>query len=80
MVHFKYGITKDQYKELVEKFPVCASCHEDFGSYGPTVDHSHETGAIRALLCTDCNSGLGRFKDNRERLVLAIAYLDKYDK
>jgi hypothetical protein len=40
------------------------------------VDHSHETGKARGLLCADCNSGLGFFKDDRERMRRGIAYLD----
>jgi hypothetical protein len=41
-------------------------------------DHDHETGMGRAWLCDSCNTGLGRFKDNRELLEKAIKYLESY--
>jgi hypothetical protein len=57
----------------------CAICgvHE---AYAPrkrlAVDHDHRTGAIRGLLCGNCNVGLGQFKDSPELLAAAIRYLE----
>lgn len=42
------------------------------------VDHDHRTGKIRALLCHDCNSGLGKFYDSPDLLTKAAIYLMDY--
>lgn len=50
----------------------CTICSEQIGL---VVDHDHSTGLIRGLLCTNCNTGLGMFKDNIKILEAAIKYL-----
>jgi len=41
------------------------------------VDHDHITGALRGLLCSACNTGLGFFRDHPELLKRAIEYLNQ---
>lgn len=43
------------------------------------VDHCHITGKIRGLLCHNCNAGIGHFKDSKERLLLAIRYIEDHE-
>ena len=70
----RYGLTQVQYDILMlTQCGKCAICTEVMEpSY---VDHDHETGRIRGLLCRHCNTGLGCFKDNPELLVTAGEYL-----
>lgn len=42
------------------------------------VDHNHATGAVRALLCNHCNTGLGMFLENPSILQAAIEYLQRF--
>lgn len=53
----------------------CAICRQPFKTT-PYIDHDHETLAIRGLLCSRCNTGLGMFKDSIRRLAGAIVYLE----
>lgn len=73
----KYGISLEEYEALLESQDgVCAICRkEDTSRYH--VDHDHETGEVRGLLCGDCNKGLGMFKDNPDALQSAIDYLKR---
>ena len=74
-----YGITPEQYSELLEKQKhKCAACHttEPGGKHNIfVVDHSHATGKVRGLLCKDCNIALGLLKDNTDTIANLIRYL-----
>ena len=74
----KYGITREQYEDMYEQQEgCCAICsqHESTFTRALAVDHCHQTGKVRGLLCVNCNVGLGNFKDSEEFLTAAIAYL-----
>ena len=80
----KYGITPEIYSSMLEeqnhKCKICGSndMSENKGNK-LHVDHCHETGLVRGLLCAKCNTGLGAFKDDRNLLYEAILYLKYYD-
>ncbi len=40
------------------------------------IDHCHDTGVVRGLLCFNCNGGLGQFKDNLTNMRNAVKYLE----
>jgi len=75
----KYGITPEQYEEMLfRQNGVCAIC-SNVSSDGRRlhVDHCHQTKRVRGLLCHDCNRGLGMFKDKLNYLQSAVDYLTK---
>jgi hypothetical protein len=75
----EYGLTHDQYLALLEaQDGTCAICGNDSQQRALAVDHDHETGAIRGLLCDRCNPMLGYARDNTEVLQAAIEYLKQY--
>lgn len=64
------------YEQILEKQGGrCAICGKEASGNRFAIDHSHETGEIRGLLCYQCNTGLGSFRDDSELLRKAIAYL-----
>ena len=75
----KYGLTRKQYEQmLVDQRHGCAICASpDPGGRGEFhVDHDHVTRRVRGLLCTNCNSMLGRAKDSPSVLRHAADYLE----
>lgn len=72
----RYGLTVEQIEEMATTG--CAICHTtDWrGRHGkPNVDHCHATGRVRGILCSECNYGLGKFRDDPALLQSAIDYL-----
>ena len=71
-----FGITLTDYNELLTKQNhVCALCGKRPKKKRLSVDHCHKTGKVRGLLCGNCNTAIGLFKDNPIVLEKAIAYL-----
>ena len=75
----KYGISLDEYNEILasQNNECCICGTNDPGGPGSTftVDHNHKTEEVRGLLCSNCNRGLGFFKDNPDHLFAATKYL-----
>lgn len=81
-----YGVTKEWYEEtLAAQGGVCAICEEvdiDRSTGLPrslSVDHNHATGAIRGLLCFQCNSALGKMREDRRLIHRMADYIDKWE-
>ncbi len=75
---YLYGLEPGQFDAmLAAQGGGCAICHEPASSDGRGlhVDHDHETGRVRGLLCNSCNHGLGKFRDDPALLRAAIKYL-----
>ncbi len=73
----KYGLTLDQYYSLEESQGWCCYlCKEEAKL---TIDHCHQTGRVRRLLCRQCNAGVGMFKDNPQTMRNAAIYMEKYN-
>lgn len=81
----RFGLTLDDYFKMHDaQQGVCASCGrpETDRRNGKirwlAVDHCHSTGAIRGLLCGNCNNGIGRFRDDPDLLRKAADYLERH--
>ncbi len=73
-------LTADEYNAMLEaQGGVCAICKKKPKAGRLAVDHVHGTDKVRGLLCNLCNSALGLFKDDPDRLKVAIEYLRKGD-
>lgn len=72
-----YGITYEDYQALLERQGgVCAICGKPpKDGRILDVDHSHNEGHVRGLLCSPCNVGIGHFEDKPQLLQAAIKYL-----
>lgn len=78
----KYGMDRAAFDDLLAgqggACALCASTQKGFNSgVGLHIDHCHETGRVRGLLCGDCNTALGRFGDNPALLRRAAEYLER---
>jgi hypothetical protein len=77
----RYGISLDEYDAMFdEQNGKCAICNteEPGGKYKHfAVDHCHETGKVRGLLCGNCNTGIGLLGDNINNFSAAILYLER---
>ena len=80
-ISYTFGMTLFEYNELfVKQEGCCGICkqHQTTFERRLAVDHCHETGKIRGLLCMKCNQGIGQLKDSIEVLSNAIEYLKEF--
>jgi DNA-directed RNA polymerase subunit RPC12/RpoP len=72
----KYGIEIDDYLKLYKKQKgKCAICQAKYPVLH--IDHDHDTKAIRGLLCSNCNTGIGLLQEKTSILASAIQYIEK---
>jgi len=84
--HF-YGISVEDYNlKLSTQGDVCDSCGKPETSrrrngelFALSVDHNHDTGEIRGLLCFACNCSLGKLRDNLETIQKLYNYRKKFE-
>lgn len=79
----KFGITLEDYEQMVvDQDGKCAICRTDApgGAGAWHIDHNHDTGVVRGLLCFNCNSGIGKLNDDPILLLAAVAYLTREQK
>lgn len=82
-----YGLSLEQYDDMLKlqdrKCAICQITYENSLNRDEKqfhVDHNHETGVVRGLLCSLCNKGLGTFGDRSDLLQNAIVYLSLHSK
>jgi hypothetical protein len=83
-LQYKYGLTPDAYRALLtQQGAGCAICGltlsqqwKEGWNHPLEVDHDHETGRVRGLLCSSCNVSLGRFKHDPVLIRRAAEYLE----
>ena len=84
----RYDMTWDMWLDMLAdqhgKCPICKDeldldpeCHRS--KRAPVVDHDHDTGRVRAILCADCNRALGLFKDNPDICWAAARYVIEHN-
>lgn len=81
-----YNLSVDDYNEMmIAQNNVCKICKQEETqknakgtNWSLSVDHCHSTGKVRALLCSKCNVGLSKFRENITYLENAINYLKEF--
>lgn len=81
----RYGVTPDEYQLMLaaqdSKCSLCGFVPPPGGVKAASrlhVDHDHETGRVRSLLCNGCNRGLGYLQDSPELLRAAADYIERH--
>jgi hypothetical protein len=78
----EYGLTIEDYDALLEKQGgACAVCQAPTGAQARRlhIDHDHETGKVRGLLCGPCNSALGLLREDPHILARMTSYILEHE-
>ena len=79
---WRYGISLEQWDQMyLEQEGKCAACgiHQSEIDKVFCVDHNHETGEVRSLLCNPCNSTVGFAKESSDRLRACADYMETFN-
>lgn len=85
----RFGLTVEDYDAMLEKCAgKCSICRQPETAYTArggsarrlAIDHNHQTGQIRGLLCFRCNSAIGKIDENLDLLDAMRAYLVSYER
>lgn len=74
----KYKITREDF-DRIKGDRLCEICGGDNGGRTLMLDHCHDTGQIRGMLCRGCNHALGHFRDDLELMSKADFYLEAHE-
>lgn len=75
-----YGLSLERYNEMkVEQNGCCRICLTPISGKNCHVDHCHQTGKVRALLCGRCNPGIAMFDESPAILLRAVEYLREFN-
>ncbi len=75
----EYGISIDEYRQMhAAQSGVCSICQSVCFSGTLSVDHDHETGKVRGLLCRKCNTAIGMLGDDIKLVQRAVNYLKSF--
>ena len=82
----RYGWTIEGYEQmLIEQTGVCAACGRPETRMlsgkllALAVDHDHDTGQVRGLLCSKCNVVLGMARESVDGLICVMEYLWRWE-
>lgn len=77
MLRCRYGIDAEDWARLANSQEMkCKICQSSISpGFGSCVDHDHNTGSIRGILCRRCNRAIGMFRDDDKLLAIAAIYI-----
>lgn len=74
----RHGITVEEFWTLYEEQDgTCPVCDTAIEAEDSAIDHNHETGMVRGILCKNCNRGLGLLGDSPDTMARAAQYLNR---
>ena len=75
----QFNLTLAEYDDLAQNgCEICGAMQSSSGNR-LSVDHDHDTGQVRGILCQACNVAIGLMCDNPDRLRLAVIYLERFE-